>query len=413
MPRTLLLRHIGLLTGIQPSTVERLKGNEMSILHSIEDAYVFVEDGLIKNFGSDAECLYEKADIVIDCAGRIVLPAYCDSHTHLVFAAWREKEFVDRIHGLTYEEIARRGGGILNSAARLQQMSEDLLFDSAFERLKAVMKLGTGAIEIKSGYGLTMESELKMLRIIRRLKEKNLLSIKATFLGAHAMPTEYKNNRQEYIRILTDEMLPAIYAEGLADYIDVFCDVGFYTVHETDKILEAGAKYGLKPKIHANELDYSGGIQAGVRHNAISVDHLEYTGPAEIETLVNSTTMATILPSTAFFLGLPYAPARTMIENQISLALATDFNPGSSPSGNPSFIMSLACIKLKMTPEEAINALTINGAAAMEVQHTTGSITISKAANLLITMPAQQVALLPYHFGHNWIDQVIVGGNIQ
>ena len=413
MHRTLLLRHIGLLTGIQPATTERLKGNDMGILHTIGDAYVFMEDGLIKNFGPDAECLYDRADKVIDCSGRIVLPAYCDSHTHLVFAAWRESEFVDRIHGLTYEEIARRGGGILNSAARLQQMSEDQLFDSAFERLKAVMKLGTGAIEIKSGYGLTMESELKMLRVIRRLKEKNLVPVKSTFLGAHAMPTEFKSNRQAYIRILIEEMLPAIHQEGLADYIDVFCDVGFYTVQETDKILEAGAKYGLKPKIHANELDHSGGIQAGVRHNAISVDHLEYTGPAEIEALANSTTMATILPSTAFFLGLPYAPARTMIENNIPVALATDFNPGSSPSGNASFIMSLACIKLKMTPEEALNALTINGAAAMELQHKTGSVTIGKEANLLITTPAQQLALLPYHFGHNWIDQAIIGGIIQ
>ncbi|MDQ3017409.1 MAG: imidazolonepropionase [Bacteroidota bacterium] len=412
MQETLLLRNIGILTGIQPSHVKRLSGKEMSTLTSIENAYLLSDNGVIRNFGPEAECIIERADEIIDCTGRIVLPAYCDSHTHLVFAAWRENEFVDRIHGLTYEEIARRGGGILNSAARLQQTSEEDLYDSALARLHDVMQMGTGAIEIKSGYGLNLESELKMLRVIRRLKEQNLIPIKSTFLGAHAMPLAYKTNRQEYIRVLIEEMLPAIHQEGLADYIDVFCDVGFYTVDETDKLLEAGARYGLKPKIHANELDYSGGIQVGVKHKAISVDHLEYTGPEEIETLANSATMATILPSTAFFLGLPYAPARNMIEGGLAVSLATDFNPGSSPGGNPSFILSLGCIKLKMTPEESINALTINGAAAMELQDHVGSITPSKSANLIITKAASNVSILPYHFSHNWVDKVIISGKV-
>jgi imidazolonepropionase len=275
------------------------------------------------------------------------------------------------------------------------------------------MQMGTGAIEIKSGYGLTTESELKMLRVIRRLKELNLIPVRANFLGAHAMPSEYKTNRSGYIRMLTESMLPQIAGEGLADYIDVFCDKGFYTVEETDIILEAGARYGLKPKIHANELDYSGGIQAGVNHHAISVDHLEYTGPEEIAALASSDTIATILPSTAFFLGLPYAPARTMMENNLCVALASDYNPGSSPSGNMAFILSLACIKLKMLPAEGINALTINGAAAMELSHLTGSITHSKSANLIITRPVNSLDYLPYSFGASWIDKVILKGKIQ
>ncbi len=384
----------------------------MSHLQSIDNAYLFAEDGKIKSFGPDKECPVERADEIIDCSGRIVMPAFCDSHTHLVFAAWRESEFVDRIKGLTYEEIAERGGGILNSAARLQQTSEDQLFEQAYKRLEDVVRMGTGAIEIKSGYGLTTESELKMLRVIRRLRETRLIPVKATFLGAHAMPYIFKNNRAEYIRILIEEMLPRIADEGLADYIDVFCDKGFYTIEETDRILEAGSRYHLKPKIHANELGYTEGIQAGVTRKAISVDHLEYTGPDEIRALASSETIATILPSTAFFLGLPYAPARNMIENNLCVALASDYNPGSSPSGNMSFILSLACIKLKMLPEEAVNALTINGAAAMEQSFTYGSITSTKSANLIITKPETTVAFLPYSFGQSWIDRVIIDGQI-
>ena len=410
MPTSLLLRRISTLAGILPEGVSRLHGKQLSQLPSLENAYLFAENGVIKQFGPDRECTIERADEVIDCSGKMVLPAFCDSHTHLVFAAWRENEFVDRINGLTYEEIANRGGGILNSAVRLQSTSEELLFEQALERLHEVTHMGTGAIEIKSGYGLTVDAELKMLRVIRRLREQNIIPVKANFLGAHAMPLEFKMNRPGYIRILTETMLPQIAAEGLADYVDVFCDRGFYTVEETDLILGAAAKYGLKPKIHANELDYSGGIQVGVKHNAISVDHLEYTGPSEIEALAGSQTIATILPSTAFFLGLPYAPARNMIENGLCVALASDYNPGSSPSGNISFIISLACIKLKMLPEEAINAVTINGAAAMELSNLVGSITAQKLANLIITKPVSSLAYLPYAFGSPWVEKVILKG---
>ena len=400
------------MAGILDKGVNRLKGAQMRHLQSIDNAYLFAEDGIIKSFGPDTECPVERADEIIDCTGRIVMPAFCDSHTHLVFAAWRESEFVDRIKGLTYEQIAERGGGILNSAARLQQTSEDHLFEQAYTRLEDVVRMGTGAIEIKSGYGLTTDSELKMLRVIRRLRETKLIPVKATFLGAHAMPSAFKTNRPEYIRILIEEMLPQIADEGLADYIDVFCDKGFYTVDETHQILEAGSRFGLKPKIHANELGYTGGIQAGVMHNAISVDHLEYTGPDEINTLAASETIASILPSTAFFLGLPYAPARNMIENNLCVALASDFNPGSSPSGNMAFILSLAWIKLKMLPEEALNALTINGAAAMEQSFTNGSITPSKSANLILSKPNSTIAFLPYSFGQSWIDSVIISGQL-
>ena len=409
---TLLLRRISTLAGILPEGVLRLKGREMSEFKELANAFLWIVDGKIVQFGPDHECPIDRADQVIDCSGKMVLPAYCDSHTHLVFAAWRENEFVDRIKGLSYEEIAKRGGGILNSASKLQEASEDMLFNLATERLHEVMRMGTGAIEIKSGYGLTVESELKMLRVIRRIKELKLIPVKATFLGAHAVPTLFKSNRPEYIRLLTEEMLPQIADQGLADYIDVFCDKGFYTTEETDHILEAGAKYGLKPKIHANELDYSGGIQVGVKHQAISVDHLEYTGPEEIASLASSDTIATILPSTAFFLGLPYAPARNMMEHNLCVALASDYNPGSSPSGNMSFILSLACIKLKMLPEEALNALTINGAAALELSSIAGSITNGKSGNLLITKPVSSLAYLPYTFGASWIEKVIIGGKV-
>ena len=389
-----------------------MKGDALGKIESIDDAYLFIEGNKIVSFGKDQDCKIERADEILDCSGKLVLPAFCDSHTHLVFAAWRESEFVDRIRGLTYEEIAKRGGGILNSAAKLQSMSEDELFDRALLRLHEVTKMGTGAIEIKSGYGLTVESEIKMLRVIRRLKEQNIIPVKATFLGAHAMPMEFKTNRAGYIKLIKESMLPQIAAEDLADYIDVFCDKGFYTVEETDEILTAGAKYGLKAKIHANELEYSGGIQVGVKHNAVSVDHLEYTGPEEIDALRNSQTIATILPSTAFFLGLPYAPARKMIENNIAVALASDYNPGTSPSGNLSFILSLAAIKLKMLPAEALNALTVNGAAAMGVQDTHGSITPSKAGNLIITKNIPGIDYLPYSYGQSWIEKVIIGGKV-
>lgn len=378
----------------------------MSEPGALNDAYLWIEGGVIKAFGPDAECPIQRADEVIDASGKLVLPSFCDSHTHIVFAAWREGEFEQRLKGHTYEEIANAGGGILNSARRLQNASEDELYEAALQRLHEVVSLGTGAIEVKSGYGLSFESELKMLRVIKRLKEQNIIPIKATFLGAHAVPQEYKTNRQGYLDLLTKQLLPAITQEGLADYIDVFCDQGFFTVEETDIILEAGANFGLPPKIHANELGYTGGIQVGVRHNAISVDHLEYTGPDEIHALRNSSTIATILPSTAFFLGLPYAPARDMIKNDLCVALASDYNPGSSPSGNMSFIFSLACIKLKMTPTEALWALTLNGAAAMQESAHYGSITVGKAGSVMMTVPSDNLAFIPYSFGIPRIDRV-------
>lgn len=386
-----------------------MKGSKLSTLNSIENAFLFVENGKITSFGKDDDCPQERADEVIDCNGKLVIPAFCDSHTHLVFAAWRENEFVDRIRGLTYEEIAKKGGGILNSASRLQSMSEDALFDQALIRLREVVRMGTGAVEIKSGYGLTPESEIKMLHVIRRLREQNIIPVKATFLGAHAMPLAFKNNRQEYIRLIIDKMLPQIAGDGLADYIDVFCDKGFYTVEETDQILSAGANLGLKARIHANELDYSGGIQVGIKHNAVTVDHLEYTGDEEIMTLKRGNTIATILPSTAFFLGLPYAPARKMIDNDVIVSLASDYNPGTSPSGNMAFILSLACIKLKMLPEEALNAMTLNGAAAIELSDSLGSITTGKSAHLILTKDVPGVSYLPYSFGQGWIERVLIG----
>lgn len=412
MSNSILLRRISLLAGIQPNDVLRLKGKEMAQLPSLSNAYLLADEGKIKSFGPDHECPFDRADQIVDCTGKIVLPSFCDSHTHLVFAGWRENEFVDRIHGLTYEEIAHRGGGILNSARKLEETEEDVLFEQAKDRLAAVMSLGTGAIEMKSGYGLTVESELKMLRVIRRLKELNWIPVKSTFLGAHAVPMKYKSNRQEYIRLIMDEMLPVIDDEGLADYIDVFCDKGFFTVEETEELLEAGDKIGLKAKIHANELDFSGGIQTGVKHHAVSVDHLECAGQEEIKALADSNTIASILPSTAFFLGLTYAPARKMIDSGVCVSLASDFNPGTSPSGNMAFILSLACIKMKMTPEEAINAATINGAAAMELSFHYGSITNSKSANLIISKPVSSLAFLPYSYGHSWIEKVIASGKL-
>ncbi len=413
MSNTVLLRRIAHLTGILPETTTRLAGEQMKSIQAIDNAYLLIEDGRIKDFGPDAKCPLERADEVMDCSEKMVLPAYCDSHTHIVFAGWREGEFVDRLKGLSYVEIDKRGGGILNSAKKLQATSEDELFEKALERLHQVIQLGTGAIEVKSGYGLTTDSELKMLRVIRRLKEASPIPVKANFLGAHAFPMEYKQNRAAYIELITNEMIPQVAGEGLADYVDVFCDTGFFSVEETEAILTTGAKYGLKPKIHANELDYSGGIQLGVKHNAISVDHLQCTGPDEIKALSGSTTVATILPSTAFFLGLPYAPARDMIDNGLCVALASDYNPGSSPSGNMSFILSLGCVRMKMLPAEALNALTINGAAAMELGASHGSITPSKPANLIISKTGMNLESLPYFYADNWIDRVLINGKTQ
>lgn len=408
---SLLLRNIKTLVLAEATPRTLVKGAEMADLPMLHDAWLLIEKDRIARFGTMTDCP-ERADQVLDATGRMVFPSWCDSHTHIVFAASREEEFVDRIRGLSYEEIAERGGGILNSARRLQACPEDILFESALQRLHEVIRHGTGAIEIKSGYGLSPESELKMLRVIRRLKEVSPIPIKSTFLGAHAVPTEYKTRRDDYIQIVIETMLPQVAAEGLADYCDVFCDKGFYTVAETDRILKAAATYGLKAKIHANELDYSGGVQIGVANNAVSVDHLEYTGDAEIESLAGSNTLPTLLPSCAFFLGIPYAPARKMIDAGLPVVLATDYNPGSSPSGKMPFVVALACIKMKMLPEEAIHAATLNGAAAMEIQQDYGSLAVGKKANLFLSKPMSSLAYLPYSFGADLVETVILNGQI-
>jgi imidazolonepropionase len=402
------------LVGIIESNKEKLVGAEMCTLNTIENAWLVVNDQKIESYGSmesmdlDSISTYE---LQINADGKFLMPAYNDSHTHIVYAESRESEFVDRIKGIPYEEIARKGGGILNSAKKLQAASEQELYEMAYERLENVRLQGTANIEIKSGYGLTTEAELKMLRVIRKLKETSSLTIKANFLAAHAYPIEYKQNHQAYINLIINEMLPRVADEGLADYIDAFCEDGFFNADETSMILEAGAKYGLKPKIHANQLHYSGGIQVGVKYNAVSVDHLECVGEEEIACLLNSNTIGTLLPSAAFFINLPYQPARKMIDAGLAIALASDYNPGTSPSGNMSFICSLACTQLKLTPEEAINACTINGAYAMELQNQTGSITVGKYADLILTKKIPSLAYLPYAFTENCIDQVFVKGH--
>ncbi len=348
----------------------------------------------------------------VDAAGRFVFPSFCDSHTHIVFAGSREAEFTDKIKGLSYEEIARRGGGILNSAKRLHETSEDELYNQSMVRINEVIGQGTGAIEIKSGYGLNPEDELKMLRVIRRIKNNSPLEVKSTFLGAHAIPAEYKNSREDYISLIINEMIPVVASEELADYIDVFCDKGFFTVEETERILMAGMKYGLVPKLHANELGFSGGVQTGVKYNALSVDHLECTGDDEINALLGSDTMPTLLPGSAFFLGLPDPPVRKMIAAGLPVALASDYNPGSSPSGNMKLVMSLGCIKLKMLPEEVINAVTINSAYAMGLSESHGSIARGKVANVFITKKITSYSFMPYAFGSDLIETTILKGKI-
>jgi len=415
---TILIKNIKSLVQVEDESRIWVKGTDMKNLNCIEDAYLLIENEKISDFGPMRSLSYE--DLVgkniteeIDASGKMVFPSWCDPHTHLVYAGSREGEFVDRINGLTYEEIAKRGGGILNSAKKLHNTSEEELVESALKRLKEIKGYGTGAVEIKSGYGLSVDDELKMLRIIKRLKTLSPLTIKSTFLGAHAIPLEYKENRQEYIDLIVKKMLPQVAEEGLAEYCDVFCDRGFFTPKETDEILEAGAKLGLIPKIHANELDFSGGIQVGVKNKALSVDHLEFTGDEEIQELMNSETMPTLLPSTAFFLRLQYPPARKMIDSGLPVALATDYNPGSSPSGKMSFILSLACIHLRMTPEEAINAATINSAYAMGLSKTHGSIVKGKVANVFITKAIPSYAYLPYSFGSDLIETTIINGIIN
>lgn len=383
----------------------------MQVLPLIENAFLLIRDGLIAGFGpmADAPTLSSRQ---IDASGRIVLPTFCDSHTHLVYAGSREKEFVDRIRGLSYQEIARRGGGIINSALKLRETGEDELYRDALDRINEIISQGTGAVEIKSGYGLDLKSELKILRVIRRLKNSVPVSIKSTFLGAHAVPPEFSGRQGKYVDLIVNEMIPAVAKENLADFIDVFCDRGFFTTGETGRILDQAAVYGLQPKIHANELDYSGGIQTGVRHKALSVDHLEYTGDEEIKVLKDSGTMPTLLPGAALFLGLPWPPARKIIDAGLPLALASDFNPGSSPTGNMGLMISLACICLRMLPEEALNAATLNSAYAMGLEDELGSIRIGKKANILITKPIPGYEYLPYAFGSNHIETVLLNGSI-
>lgn len=415
----LLIEDIHELAGIESDPRLMLAGKQMNDFASISNAFLFINEGKITAFGSMENGKADKIkqqynDIeVLSAKDRLVFPAFCDAHTHLVYAASRELEYVDKIKGLSYEEIARRGGGILNSARRMQQVSEEELYLSAAARLDEIMAMGTGAVEIKSGYGLTTDSELKMLRVIRRLKSDFPIEIKATFLGAHAVPPEYKGRQSDYVDLVINEMIPMVVAEDLADYIDVFCDKGFFTVEDTDRILNAGMKYGLRPKIHANELARSGGIQVGVKYNALSVDHLEYTGDEEIEVLKNSETMPVILPGAAFFLNMPYAPARKMIEEGLPVAMASDFNPGSSPSGNMQLILSMASILYRLTPSEGLAATTINGAYAMGLSEELGSIAVGKTANLCITKPMPGLAFMPYYYGTNKIEKVILKGKIS
>ena len=409
------IQNIKELVGISYSGILLKKGAEMNQLSTIKNAFVIIENGLIESFGemTDLTTIENDNSTVIDAKNKLVFPSWCDSHTHLVFAAPRDEEFVDRINGLTYEEIALKGGGILNSAEKLQETSEDDLYDSAMIRIREIIKLGTGAVEIKSGYGLTVKAELKMLRVIKRLKENSPLTIKANFLGAHAIPKEYKADRNKYIELIINEMIPFIKSEGLAEYIDVFCETNYYTPEETDRILKAGIAIGLTPKIHVNQFTTIGGIQTGINNNALSVDHLEVVNKEDIEVLKKSETMPTLLPSCSFFLGIPYAPAKELIDNNLPIALASDYNPGSTPSGNMNFVVSLACIKMKLTPEQAINAATINSAYAMGVSDKLGSIEIGKKANLFITKEINSYAFLPYSFGSNLIETVILNGEVQ
>ena len=384
----------------------------MAKLPTIKNAFLVLKDNLIEDFGSMDNLPKINADEIIDATGKVVLPSWCDSHTHIVYAGNREQEFVDRINGLSYEEIANRGGGILNSAKKLNETSEEEIYEQSKTRLEEVMHLGTGAVEIKSGYGLTVDGELKMLRVIKRLSENYPVAIKATFLGAHAFPSHFKEDKAGYLDEIINEMLPEIAKSKLADYVDVFCESGYFSVEETEKIMQAGIEFGLKPKIHVNQFNSIGGIQAGVKFNALSVDHLEVMNPEDIQALKGTETMPVALPSCSYFLSIPYTPAREMIKAGLPLALATDFNPGSTPSGNMNFVVATACIKMKMTPEEAINAATINGAYAMGLSETHGSITKGKKANLILTKPISSYYQIPYAFGSNLIESVFVEGKI-
>ena len=408
MKRT-LITNIKSLVQVEDTAREAVCGKDMAEVKTIENAYLLIEDDKIADFGT-MDTLSENADLTIDAKQRFVLPSFCDSHTHLVYAGSREIEYIDKIRGLSYEEIAKRGGGILNSAKRLQEASEDELFEDAMQRLEEIISYGTGAVEIKSGYGLTTEAELKMLRVIRRLKEASPLTIKANFLGAHGVPLEYRGRQGDFVNLVIDEMIPQVAKENLAEFIDVVCDTGFFTVEETARMLEAGTKHGLVPKIHANELDYSGGIEVGVKYGALSVDHLECVGEKEIATLKTSKTMPTILPGAAFFLNMPYSPARKMIAAGLPVAMASDFNPGSSPSGNMQMVLTFACVNYRLTPQEAINATTINSAYAMGISRTHGSIAKGKQANFYITKDIPTIEYIPYYYGTNKVERTFLNG---
>jgi imidazolonepropionase len=407
---TQLFINVKELIQVREASIIKVSGAEMSVLPTIKNAFLLIENNLIKDFGLMEDVPTFSVDKKIDCQRKMILPTWCDSHTHIVFAGNREQEFVDRINGLSYEEIANNGGGILNSAKKLQETAFDELYIQSAKRLEEVIALGTGAIEIKSGYGLTVDAELKMLRVIKKLKESYNIPIKATFLGAHAIPAEFKNNKEGYIDLIINEMLPKIAEENLADFIDIFCEKGYFSVNETDRILTAGKKYGLIPKVHVNQFNVIGGVQVSTKHNALSVDHLEVLSDEDIITLKASATMPVALPSCSYFLGIPYTPARKIIEANLPLALATDYNPGSTPSGNMNFVVATACIKMKMTPEEAINAATINGAFAMNLSDKVGSISKGKLANFIVTKEIPSYGFLPYSFGSNLIDEVYING---
>ncbi|MCX8020008.1 MAG: imidazolonepropionase [Chitinophagaceae bacterium] len=408
---SLLLKNIKLLVNVREEN-QLLRGHEMSRLPVIGNAYLYIENGFIAGYGSmkDLPEVLRNHKSQSDLSGRLVLPGWCDSHTHLVFAAYREEEFVYKLKGYSYEEIAERGGGILHSARKLAETSEEELFRMAWERLQDIIRWGTVAVEIKSGYGLSTEPELKMLRVIKKIKEQSPIPVKATFLGAHAYPEPYRENHEAYLQILINEMLPVIHREKLADYVDVFCEKGFFSAEETRKIIHAAKDFGLKPKLHAHQFSLSGGVRVGVETGALSVDHLEIMDDESIELLASSSTIGTLLPGAAFFLSLPYPPAGRMIEAGCALAIASDFNPGTSPCGNMNFMISLACIGMKMLPEQAINAATLNGAYAMECESLAGSITVGKKANLIITRPVSSVDYLPYAFATNWIEKVLING---